>query len=450
MAVKTAKSGLDELAFGVAQARYLLNREIPFLGSLLNRIPIKIVGDGAVRTACVVNRGELGEIWLNHNFFQGMCVGEIGFVLSHEVLHPAYGFFSRFEWLGPGADMKTANKAHDYLINGQLDELIKLFPNAGLKIPTGKKAPLLNRALSDGKSLEPLYRELLAKKDDQAQQGGAGAGSGPGQGGPGAGEPGDGGERQPQPSGEGFADATDCVMEGPSGKDRSTEDQARQDEMMRRWQGALSEAAAIHEVWRQSGKGRGALPGSVTETIEQIIRPQINWVESLFHMAEGHLRGGGVSYARLSKRGIALDTMLPGRSRKRPRLGILKDTSGSVGTEELRLFGGVCVQVAGNYEAEARVLQVDSKLQVDEEVDDLLAYFENGFQAKGRGGTVYEPAIEALKNEGEPVDLLLILTDGGVSWPDLTAWPCPVFVVSTGPLPPTPYASAKLELPRRA
>jgi len=340
--------------------------------------------------------------------------------------------------------LAEANKAHDYLINGQLDEFVKTFPLAGLAIPKGDKAPLLNRALSDGKSLEQLYRELVKDMPRQAQPKSGG--------GPGAGQKqcsqGQGDEQAPQPSGQGYSDATDCVMEEKPGP-KTAEDQARRDEMARRWQGALAEAAAIHEAWRQSGKNRGDIPGSVKEAIDHVTRPQINWVESLFHMAEGHLRGGGVSYSRPSKRGIALDTLLPGRARKKPRLAIVKDTSGSVETAELRLFGGVCVEIASNYEAEARLIQVDSALQMDEEVDDLLEHFQHGFEAKGRGGTVFEPAITALETEGEPVDLILVLTDGGVSWPKYEAWPAPVFVVSTGTLPPDTYPSAKLEMPRR-
>ena len=462
------KPNYDTLVQKVSQARYILNRECPFLANLVNRVPVRI--SEGVQTACVVNRGEMGEMWLGPDFFGGLSVGETAFVLAHEVMHLAYGVFPRFSALGPMADMGVFNQAHDYVINGQLQELTIAFPASGMAIPTGDKAPLLDRRLSDGKSAEALYGELLKKKQSapKPQNGsGSGPGSSPnGQGKPSQGQgqdgdpkPGEGegegegkskdGENPPTPGGggKGFSDATDVVMEPGSGDEGKAQGDA--DTQARRWQNALAEAVAAHEAWKQSAPGRGNLPGSVTEAIKEILRPEINWIERVFQMADGHLRGGGVSYSRLSKRGIALDTMLPGRGRRRPRLGFVLDTSGSMSSAELGLMAGVGLEIANSYEAECRMIHVDAGVNMDEEVDDLASYFQAGFVAKGRGGTVFEPAVEALKNDGEPVDLVILCTDGGVAWPDHDSWPCPVFVVSTGELPPAPYQGAKVTQPRR-
>ena len=464
------KPNYDTLVQKVSQARYILNRECPFLANLVNRVPVRI--SEGVQTACVVNRGEMGEMWLGPEFFADLGVGETAFVMAHEVMHLAYAVFPRFASLGPMAEIGLFNQAHDLVINGQLQELTVAFPASGMVLPSGEKAPLLDRKLSDGKSAEAIYQELMKKKAAQPKQSQSQSGQGKpqsGQGQPqsGQGQPkpgqGQGQEQGGQPSegqgnkekemaapttgGKGYSDATDVVME--PGNDDESKAQGDMDAQARRWQNALAEALAAHEAWKQSAPGRGSLPGSVSETIKEILRPEINWIERVFQMADGHLRGGGVSYARLSKRGIALDTMLPGRGRRRPRLGFVLDTSGSMSSAELGLMAGVGLEIANNYEAECRMIHVDAGVNLDEEVDDLASYFQGGYEAKGRGGTVFEPAVEALKNDGEPVDLVILCTDGGVAWPDYDKWPCPVFVVSTGDLPPAPYQSAKVSPPKR-
>jgi len=463
-----AKAVAPEFDFAqkVSQARYLLNRECPFLATLVNKVPVLISTE--IPTACVVNRGEMGEMWMNPEFFSDLGVGETGFVMAHEVMHLAYGVFPRLEALGEGACTSTVNEAHDYLINGQLQELVSAFPSCGMKIPTGDKAPLLDRRLSDGKCLETLYAELLKKKQEQkksqAAQGegqgqGAGQSKGQGQGesqgqgqGQGKGESqGQGqnpGAQAPKPAGKGYSDATDIVVEPKKGCSPE-ESKKVTDEQARRWQNALAEAMAIHETWKAGGTGRGDLPGSVLETIKSILAPEVNWIERVFQMAEGHLRGDSLSYSRLSKRGIALDTILPGRGRNRPRLGWVLDTSGSMGSDDLALMGGIGEQVASVYEASCRMIHVDAGVTVDEEVDDLASYFQGTWEVKGRGGTVFEPALEALTNDGEPVDLVILCTDGYVSWPAFESWPCPVFVLTTGEMPPAPYEGVKVEQPRR-
>jgi hypothetical protein len=99
-------------------------------------------------------------------------------------------------------------------------------------------------------------------------------------------------------------------------------------------------------------------------------------------------------------------------------------------------------------DTEVRLIQCDTRVTVDEEVEDMETLMRRPMAFSGGGGTVFDLIPERLENEGEPVNLVVLLTDGEpVRWPPIEAWPCPVVVVTTRTMPPESYHQVvKLDL----
>lgn len=380
--------------------RFRLNRELPFLAHLLNKVPPKLAPVGTARTR---DTGEWGEIFIDPTFAEQLTEGQLGVVWVHEVLHLAFGFFHR----RGGRDLHLFNVAHDYAINLALDDFMNAKPGV-LEWTTGAWSPYLDRAFV-GLSAEEIYDLLRAQ------------------------EP-------PEESGaEGFPDAGDCEPD-PEGGAQGWESQAQ------RWRMALAEAAQL-----QGLQGAGNLPGSLGLLVDGILKPRMPWADRLLRGLEGRLRGGTLSYARPSRRSLSSDLILPGPGRRRARLGLVLDTSGSIRKEELQAFLGGVRRIAEASAASLRVLEVDVCIQVDEDVEDLDEWLRKARILKGGGGTDFGAVPSAFRHhpELEPVDLALLFTDGEPTrWPDLVEWPCRVVVVTTRTPPPKEYEWVRLELDR--
>ena len=243
----------------------------------------------------------------------------------------------------------------------------------------------------------------------------------------------------PRDDGEGYNDATDCITyesENPEAMKRGM--RAMED----RWKNLLAEALTIHKM-----RGAGTLPGEFEAMVQSMMKPRVSWMDQYIHLVEGRLRSPRVSYQRPSKRSQAAGMLLPGRAKKKARIGIVDDTSMS--TERYRkLFLGVTRQLVDTCDTEVRHIQVDTKITSDEEIEDMEAFMRKPVAYKGFGGTCFDAVPEALMRNGEPVELVVILTDGQpVHWPDPKAWPCPVIVVTTETMPPKGYWAVKIELP---
>ena len=104
----------EKFCLAVQAARIYLVMSYPFYSYLLHRA--SIVGDTGIPTACVdVN----GRIRINPAFFMALKTPENqAFILAHEILHPAFGYF----WRSAKHHPRLANRAHDYVINLLLEQ----------------------------------------------------------------------------------------------------------------------------------------------------------------------------------------------------------------------------------------------------------------------------------------------------------------------------------------
>lgn len=390
-----------DLELRFQRLRFRLNREMPFLAHLLNKVPPQWAPVGTARTR---DTGEWGEIFFDPAFVTQLTEGQLGVVWAHEVLHLAFGFFHR----RGHRDLRRFNVAHDYAINLALDDFMRLRPGI-LEWTTGEFTPYLDRAF-EGLSAEAIY-DCLEEEPPEAGPNG------------------------------GFPDARDCEPD-PEGGAQAWESRAQ------RWRMAVAEAAQLQDL-----QGAGELPGSLGLQVEGLLKPCMPWVDRLVRGLEGRLRGGALSYARPSRRTLSSDLILPGAGRRRARLALVLDTSGSIPPEALRAFLGGVRRIAEASAASLRVLQVDAAIQVDEDVDDLDEWLRKAQVLRGGGGTDFSEVPGALRHhaELEPVDLALLFTDGEpLRWPEHREWPCRVVVVTTRTQPPGEYEGVKLELDQTA
>ena len=100
----------------VKDARVWLSARVPFLGYMTTRLMPRVAQpEDRVQTAAVAADGSL---ILNAEFISKLTDAELRFVIAHEVMHPALGFFERLQ----SRSLPGFNVAHDYAINALLIE----------------------------------------------------------------------------------------------------------------------------------------------------------------------------------------------------------------------------------------------------------------------------------------------------------------------------------------
>lgn len=141
-------------------ARVYLSLALPFFSSLFSHL--KVYFSDKLPTAGVSADDRL---FINPHFFIGLPnVNQRAFLLAHEVLHPALGYFFRSRMMIPG----LANIAHDHIIN-----LILAGENSEWFIEGGYKDEKYK-----GWAFEQIYADLLTQHAKQPQRSGAGDGAG--------------------------------------------------------------------------------------------------------------------------------------------------------------------------------------------------------------------------------------------------------------------------------
>ncbi|MEO3747495.1 VWA-like domain-containing protein [Plantactinospora sp. B5E13] len=170
---------------------------------------------------------------------------------------------------------------------------------------------------------------------------------------------------------------------------------------------------------RAHARGRGTVPGGWQRWAAEILEPTVDWRQAL----TGAVReaaawaSGAVDYTyhRPSRRSSALrGVVLPSLRQPVPRVAIVVDTSGSMGSTQLTAalseVSGVlrAVGIGGN---RVTVLACDADVQVVRQVHTV-----GEVRLAGGGGTDMRVGVtEALK--GRP-HVVVVLTDGYTPWPE--------------------------------
>lgn len=192
---------------------------------------------------------------------------------------------------------------------------------------------------------------------------------------------------------------------------------------------------------RLGPKSRGQGSGDVSERISETTRSQVSWKSVLrSFIARCRMRGRKKSSPLRRNRRIdifGLPGTIPGR---RLRASVVVDTSGSVSSEELRLFF-----------SEMEILQNQctfSVLQWDHAFQGFWPEYKKGdykrIQLKGRGGTDMVAPVKWLMQKSLLADCVIMFTDGYCNFPSPFGVPLLVVLTNENMTPPDWIRTARI------
>lgn len=196
------------------------------------------------------------------------------------------------------------------------------------------------------------------------------------------------------------------------------------------------------DIQEYVAKGRGTVPGNmVAESAIVLAPPVVPWQRLLsarlrraYGKQIGKLRQ---TYTRTNRRrhnvrlgGTGEKVIYPGRYQPRMRILCIRDTSGSMGSDDLNMVGNEIVGIAKSLHVKGEYLQV---MDVDYVVHKVTPYRDVRSLAEvhGRGGTSMTAGIVAATEMDPKPDIVVVLTDGGTDWPQ-TPPPFPVIACLIG------------------
>jgi predicted metal-dependent peptidase len=402
-AAKPPVNVADEVSRGIVA---LLLKE-PFYGHLLSGVVRRI--DEKVGTAAVSLTPHGLHLIVNPEFFmKELKKDERVAVIKHEALHLLFRHLYRP--LIQKGDAKLFNIAADLVVNQHvapwpLPEMavtLRTFPDMDLEANQTlewyyEKLKSLNDAMQSGKKTgSPQSAEALERVMGEPQQGDHSfwfAGGG-----------------------EGFGEA------GPDGQGGGAE----LTEGLRRAMESDLERHLMRARDHSASKGWGNLPAEIRSELDAIAqrrKPQVDWKRTLRLFASSGYRTEVVAtQRRMSKR---FGTFPGIRIRRKQRLAVVIDTSGSIGDEELEVFFR---EIHGIWKNDAEVMVVECDADVQR------AYDYKGKTPKaveGGGGTRFDPALAWVSNpRNGAFDACIYLTDGCAGEPEVRPR-CPMLWVIT-------------------
>ena len=349
------------------EARVWLNTRVPFLGYMTLKLKARVATElDGVPTAGVAPDGTLV---LNEKFMETLDDAEFRFVMCHEVLHPALGFWARQK----SRDSLGFNIAHDYAINLIIDAFAKQHPNH-IRMP---KVGLIDSKY-EGMSAEEIYDALPKGK---------------------------------QPGGMG-GDCRGDLAESSDGQAAGRGDQAAQNNLDRDWRIHTEAARQVHET----ALGKGSLPAGVQKILDELLDPKVHWSTVLSQWLGENAGKQDFTYQRPSRRSESVGEILPGIVRSDlPDVTILWDTSGSMSGQEVAILSEVA-DIVDELGLTIRLIVCDCTIHADvDRIDNVEALIPH---VRGGGGSSFTPAFDRLAEECN-TSVVVAFTDGYIDVPAL-------------------------------
>ncbi len=171
-----------------------------------------------------------------------------------------------------------------------------------------------------------------------------------------------------------------------NGKENEKEAQTKADELAQDWKEYLSHAIE---------KGRGYIPESLKEFIENLLFPKISWEEILYKYLQASKGCQDFTAYPFDRRHIYREIYLPSMTGDSIEVCVGIDTSGSISHDDLvRYFSevrGIC-SIFGEYTV--YLFQCDAKLQKE---DIITAESDIPNFVTGRGGTNFCPVFDRIR-----------------------------------------------------
>lgn len=341
----------------IQRARVRLVTTEPFYATLLLNMHVvetETMPDGQPLWMAATN-GE--TLWLNPVNVNALTLPEAVGLLKHEVLHVAF----LHPWRMNNRNHSKWNKATDDIINDIITIEGGSLPEGGRMFPD----------ISRTHTAEQRYVELADEPE--------------GDGGSGGEDPFDG----------------DLLPAPKNGGESPAVSEARAKAM-------VAQAVAV-------AKAQGKMPGGLKEYMDELFESVLPWTEVLTRFLTD-VSQNDYTWARPNRRFVAQGLYLPGIASmdSMGKLGVIIDTSGSMGAEELRRsFGEVVGAVQAVCPSQLVVVYCDAEVNHVDHLDEPTEDDVREVAARHGGGGTDMTVAQRWFEENEPdTKAILVFTDG--------------------------------------
>lgn len=361
----------------LTKARSALILDHPFFGSLALRLKLvertgMLVHGGAMEMRTMAVDGK--HVYYHPDFVNSLSQAHLKFVIAHEVMHCVWSHMTRCQHRNP----VKWNMAGDYVINDMLKSLKD--PRSGVAMFDMPEMGLWSAQFSGPDwTADKVYNHL----PDPPPQGGGSGGGGKGKNGP---DDGNGG-------------AFDPVLDGdPDGAPQDAADRAQTE---REWKVATIQAA-------NSAKMAGNMPAELERFLNDLYKPQVNWVERLRQFVSETTRND-YDWRRPNKRFVP-DLYMPSLYDETVgEIAVVIDDSGSIGQKTLEIFGAEIVAIMQDVRpSTTHLMYCDAAVSAHYELKPDEAPV---LKCHGGGGTDFRPPFDMLLEKQIEPKCLVYLTD---------------------------------------
>jgi predicted metal-dependent peptidase len=353
----------------LTKARAALILDNPFFGSLALRLKLveatNMVVNGGYKMSTMGVDGK--HIYYHPDFVNRLSLAHVKFVVAHEVMHCVWSHMSRRQHRDP----RKWNVAGDYVINDMLKNL-KVKVNGREEQAFDMPPEGLWSAQFSGPdwTADKVYNQL----PDPPK-------------GPKGGDKGDG-------TGGAFDHVIDGDENGPP------QDAADRAQMEREWKVATIQAA-------NAAKMAGKLPAELQRFLDDLYKPQVNWIERLRNFISETTRND-YNWLRPNKR--FSDVYMPSlHDESVGEIAIVIDDSGSIGAQTLAVFGAEIRAIMQDVRpSKTHLLYCDAEVSAHYELDPDDT---PEFKCHGGGGTNFDPPFQMLAEKNILPKCLIYLTD---------------------------------------
>ncbi len=382
----------------------------PFFAHLLSGV-VRTISD-EIPTAAVGMRGGNVNLYINQNFFMNdlATMSNRVAVIKHETLHLMFKHIFRMDI--QKYDLRLFNFAADLVVNqfiGSWD-----LPKSAITLST-----FPDMSLEPDQTLEWYYKKL-SKLSNEMKKVSKNTKENEG-----IGQPDSDWSQTSSPE---SASALEKIYDRSSHSDHSMWGKVAGEGSSAQVKSIESklDRMIVQSRDRTPINDRGSIPGKINQMIDAIIekrKPQMDWRRALRIFSTNSRRTRVVhTMKRVSKR----YGTRPGIKIKRfQKIAIAIDTSGSIPDEYLSLFFS---EIHGMWRqgAEIEIIECDAAVQRHYPYKGEFPKF-----VKGRGGTIFDPVFQFLKeNRRMQFDGCIYFTDGYASEPTIKP-PCKVFWLIT-------------------
>lgn len=349
----------------ISQAKIVSIQRLPFFGVLL--LHTRIVATNTVPTAGVCSRGVM---WVNPDFIEKLTVGELVFLLCHEVLHLALSHVTRLN----GRNHRLHNIACDLWINDTLiDSKVGTFIECGID----PREYDWKKYLKDGETYrdldtEEIYDRLIESLPPEDAQSGCM------------------GNKLEQES-----------------QDRAGEASAVD------WNNKLQEAAQTVEMNNNHG---GSVPANISRLLKSLLEPTVNWKQLL---AQYVSMCNDADYNTFDRRFLCDDLYWEDLESDQLKINVFIDTSGSISGNDIQNFFS---ELSG-------IVRCVDRAAVDVYTFDSVTYdagtLDNSFDytslkiAGGGGSALDHRALEIIDGSYNDKSMSVVITDAYIDWNQL-------------------------------